>query len=177
MASLLRLLLLAATLAVAAATAESHKAGGSRSCSSLEAFLRASPKFDFVVERLRKLPRRDVTLLLPLTSVPSGSWLRAGLPRKASRTGSSHTFSSWPAAAAPVVMHLAHGNYVSGVCSHVHCYRPRNALPLPAFCSSPPFFPSTNCCRWSTILSATLSSSGITPRCGLSDAMGVCQPP
>ncbi|PRW59948.1 hypothetical protein C2E21_1790 [Chlorella sorokiniana] len=62
--------------------ATTRPAGG-QSCGKLEAFLSGSPKFDFVAERLRKLPRRrDVTLLLPLTSVPSGSWLRAGIEPK-----------------------------------------------------------------------------------------------
>lgn len=73
-------LLLAVAATSAAATAGAHSYGGPRACSTLEAFLRSGPHFDFVAERLHRLPRRDVTLLLPLASLPSGSWLRKGLP-------------------------------------------------------------------------------------------------
>lgn len=81
----LLLLLLAATAAAAVAASRGPGPNGGYhppgTCGSLEAFLRTGPKFDFVAERLHKLPRRDFTLLLPLTSVPTGSWLRPGLPR------------------------------------------------------------------------------------------------
>ena len=75
-------LLLLAAATVAAASAASAGGGPMACAASLKAFLRSGPQFDFVAEHLPRLRRRDATLLLPLASLPSGSWLAPGIPRE-----------------------------------------------------------------------------------------------